>query len=178
MLILIYSTKMAPFKFSFFLFLSLIITTSCTKEEEPDVPCLGSFSCNINGKPFETSGDFGCTSKKYTFSTDSNTVTVMGRNCNVSKNEFSIVVFDIYHVVTTGTYPIGQVNCGYRDDQGRSKPHNMEVEGSVNVSKFVPDNYGNDYTGGYIEGTFWFTAYNEDTKDTAQVTNGQFCGRI
>lgn len=171
---------MTPFKLPIYLLLSILVI-ACGKdkaEDKPDVPCLGFFSCKINGVPFENSGDFGCESKSYTFSTDSNTVTIMGRDCRVSENGFRMVVFDIYHVIGTGDYPIGQVNCAYYDERGRSQSHNLEVNGSINLISFVESDYSDDWHGGYAEGTFWFTSYNEELQDTVYVTNGEFCGRL
>ncbi len=169
---------MTSLKFSLYLLLSFLIATSCTKEEEPNVPCLGSFSCDINGEPFETSGRYDCSSKSFSYDSDQFILRVSGADCRVKSNGFRGVVFVTPNVLGTGTFPIGSVNAGYFDGTGRAVPHNNEVNGQLIITQFVADQYSKDYTNGYVEGTFWFTAYNEDTKDTAYVTNGQFCGRI
>ncbi len=162
------------------LLLPFLIVTSCIKKNKPSsIPCFGSFTCHINGVPFKTEGDFGCSSKGFSYSPiDSNTVTIYGFNCSVKRNGFRAVVFDIYHVAGPGTYPIGETNCAYKNENGVSLPHNIETGGEVKITRLIESNYSDDYTGGIIEGSFWFSAYNQDTKDTVHITNGYFCGRI
>lgn len=169
---------MTPFKFSFFLFLSLVITTSCTKEEEPDVPCVGSFSCTINGEPFDTSGRYDCSSKTFSYSFEQKSLTIGGTNCSLYENGFRNVSLRIDSVDKSGISPLSGASCQFLNSSGVPFPHNQGLIGQISIINFVTTDYSKDYTGGYIEGTFWFTAYNEDTKDTAYVTNGQFCGRI
>lgn len=166
----------------YLLLLLLFFTIGCEdglfKKDKADVPCLDSFSCYINGEPFETIGNFNCTSKKFSLQPDSHTLKIVGHNCNIVKNDFGTVVFDVLAVGGPGVYSIREVNCGYLDSEGRPVAYNVEVSGEVRVTGFVEDNYSEDWTGGYVEGTFWFTAYNENTLDTVRVTRGQFCGRL
>lgn len=171
--ILNYSSNMASLKLLLKLALFTLLVNGCifVEEDEDPVPC-NYFSCNINGEPFESHGEFLCDSKGAAFDS---LLSIRGHDCRVSENGFSTVVFDIDGVTKPGKFPINQVNCGYRDGQGRPVPHNVEIAGEAHLVEFALDAQSKVYSGGYTRGTFWFTAYNEDSNDTVYVTDGQFC---
>ncbi len=164
------------------LFLALALTAACVKKTEdpgPDLPCFGSFSCDINGVPFETSGRVDCASEGVSYNPAQNFLLITGADCRVENSGFRGVVFDVENVTGVGQYSIGQVNVQYLGNHIFDiVSYNQEITGHVHITHFVDDNYSEDFTGGYAEGTFWFTAYDQDTFDTVHVTNGRFCGRF
>jgi hypothetical protein len=165
------------------LLLYFISFSSCIKkvDDTPSstIPCFGSFSCDINGVPFETSGKVDCSSEGVSYNPEQNFLLITGADCRVENGGFRGVVFDVENVTGVGKYSVGQVNAQYLGNHIFDiVSYNQEIAGHVHITNFVEDNYSEDFTGGYAEGTFWFTAYNQDTFDTVHVTNGRFCGRF
>lgn len=173
---------MTPFKLPIYLLLSIFVI-ACGKDkakddDKPDVPCLGFFSCKINGVPFENSGSASCSSLLSSYDSTNGILTIAGTDCRVWENGYGDVVVHVYNIIAKGTYHIGGANCAYIDNNGIYHHHNSLLEGQIKVTGFVASDYSVDWHGGYAEGTFWFTSYNEELQDTVYVTNGEFCGRL
>jgi hypothetical protein len=179
------------FKFLLFLFFAMTLN-SCEKDDEnssqTDPDRAERFSCNINGEPFYTSGNFNCSSLLFSYTThnfkgeESHYVVFRGVHCP-SGNAVGVRL----HGMKPTTGFIDMTNPTYADSCSPyirlwygSETDIFEelISGSLNITEMYPRNIDNTDEFGRFRGTFEFTVRSETSGDTLKVTDGSFNYRV
>jgi len=177
---------LSAIRFNALLLCLIFCVASCKKENSSPLPAATqvgahTFGCKINGKTWVPDGVGGFAQIKaisggYYEDADGNLT-----NVYISTYHSDRTKIDIYikNVTKAGVYPLDQVtnirfaelrplNYGaYFPDTGKAFVTNPTYTGTVTITRADTVNF-------IVSGTFEFTVYDPDSKQTIRITDGRF----
>jgi len=173
--------------------LMLLSITSCEEDDRPDLPaCDYIFECKVNGQSWKPKARWNCPDMQVYFTTDTignwigGQMIIRAKQCldtYVGITSINIVLDSLY----LETKP-KDVKIMYRNvtELYASMPREQAqilydfdsvLTSSIIINEFVPENYSQDYTGGYINMSFSATLMN-GVGETVEITEGKICQRF